>query len=202
MRLRTFALRGLLLPLVAGALLLAACGGDDDSDSSATPGSSGTSTPAPTATPLARVPDPIVVTGDGSPGGGGASEGAATYVVEAGDSLGAIASRFGVSIEVIQQANDIDGVDIFIGQELVIPRGSSAPGGGPGATATPTSSAPSAPSAPSGVDTYTVEAGDTAFGIALQFDTTVEDLATANDMTEDEITDLQIGQVLRLPRPQ
>jgi LysM repeat protein len=51
------------------------------------------------------------------------------------------------------------------------------------------------------VDTYTVQAGDTAFGIALEFDTTVEALAAANNMTEEEITDLQIGQVLQLPRP-
>ena len=46
-----------------------------------------------------------------------------------------------------------------------------------------------------------VEEGDTAFGIALEFDTTVEALAAANGMTEDEITDLQIGQVINLPSP-
>ena len=200
MRMRGFAL-WVLAPLAGAALLLSACGGDDE-DPTSTPGPGGstaTSTPAPTATPFARVPDPIIVTGDGSPGGGGgASEDAVRYTVEAGDSLGAIASRFGVDIEVIQQANDLDGVDIFIGQVLVIPRnGGAGTNGGDGAGASPTST----PTAPSGVDTYTVLEGDTAFGIALQFDVTVEALEEANDVGPGGLDSLQIGQVIRLPRP-
>ena len=39
-----------------------------------------------------------------------------------GDSLGAIASRFGVSIEALQQANGIaDANQIAVGQSLTIP---------------------------------------------------------------------------------
>lgn len=190
MRLRTFSVFAVGASI---ALLAAACSGGDEA--TPTPGPSATSTPAPTATPLATIPEPIIVVGDGSSGSGGATEEAATYVVESGDTLGGIADRFGVDIEVIQAANGLDGVDIFVGQELTIPRSGAAPA----ATSTPAPGATSAP--PSGVDTYTVQPGDTAFGIALEFDTTVEALAAANDMTEDEITDLQIGQVLRLPRP-
>lgn len=192
MRLRTFSILALGGTV---ALLAAACSnGNDDATPTAGPGV--TSTPAPTATPFATVPDPIIVVGDGSSGTGGATEEAATYVVESGDTLGGIADRFGVDIEVIQEANNLDGVDIFVGQELTIPRSGS---GAPTSTSTPAPGSTTTP--PSGVDTYTVQPGDTAFGIALEFDTTVEALAAANDMTEDEITDLQIGQVLRLPRP-
>lgn len=200
MRLRRFALSA-LLPLAAGALLLSACDGDDDPGPTSTASAGGTSTPAPTATPFARVPDPVIVTGDGAPtGGGGSSEDAVTYVVESGDTLGGIADNFGVDIEVIQQANDLDGVDIFIGQELVIPRGGSTPGGNEGDSGDDEPAATSTP--PSGVDTYTVEEGDTAFGIALMFDTSVEDLEEANDVGPGGLDDLQIGQVIRLPRPE
>lgn len=199
MRVRRFALWS-LLPLASGALLLSACRGDDPEATGTPPPGGATSTAAPTATPLARVPDPVIVTGDGSSPGNGSSEGAATYLVEAGDSLGAIAARFGVDIEVIQEANDLDGVDIFIGQELIIPRGNSGSGGS--GTTAPEATATSTPSSPGAGGTYTVEAGDTAFGIALQFDVTVADLAAANDMTEEEMTDLQIGQVIRIPSAQ
>lgn len=195
MRLRSFSV------LILGgslALLAAACSGGGDDSATPTTAPDATSTPAPTATPLATVPDPIIVVGGGSSGSGGATEEAVTYIVESGDSLGGIAARFGVDIEVIQEANDLDGVDIFIGQELTIPRAGST-SGSPGATSTPAAGATTTP--PNGVDTYTVQAGDTAFGIALEFDTTVEALAAANNMTEEEITDLQIGQVLQLPRP-
>lgn len=207
MRLRTFS-------IALGSLLaigvLGACNGGDDGTPTAGSTAVADNTPAPTATALAQVPDPIIVTGGGLPGGGGTEE-AAEYVVEAGDSLGAISSRFGVDADLIREANDIEGDEIFVGQTLLIPRGGSAPSTSSTATATPT------PPADNGGDdddetpggglsedgtTYTVQEGDTAFGIALEFDTTVEALAAANGMTEDEITDLQIGQEIQLPTPQ
>jgi len=44
------------------------------------------------------------------------------YVVRTGDSLSAIAARFGVSPEAIQQANHLTNPDsIYVGQELTIP---------------------------------------------------------------------------------
>ncbi|MQC17771.1 MAG: LysM peptidoglycan-binding domain-containing protein [Chloroflexi bacterium] len=189
MRLRTFALGGALL--VVG--LLSACtGGDDEATPAAT--SVTEATPAPTATPMTRVPDPILVTGTGVPGGGAtATEESVEYVVESGDTIGGIAERFGVDADVIREANDLEGDFINVGQTLIIPRGDAAPSSGDN---------PTAPTTPSDGSTYTVQAGDTAFGIALEFDTTVEALAAANGMTEDEITDLQIGQVINLPSPQ
>ena len=202
MRVRTFA----LLSVLSATAILAGCSGGDDGDSTPSSTAAVASTPAPTATPLARVPDPILVTGTGIPGGGGSSstEESVEYVVEAGDTLGAIAARFGVDADVIREANDIEDDFIFEGQTLVIPRGTTtggSTGGSTGTTSTPTPTPTPSPSTSSG-DTYTVQAGDTAFGIALEFDTTVEALAAANGMTEDEITNLQIGQVINLPSPQ
>lgn len=183
----------------AALALTAACGGgDEDASFTPPPPAGGASTPAPTATPFARVPEPIVVTGSATPDSPGATETGAEYVVEAGDSLAGISARFGVDADVIREANDIDGDDIFIGQTLLIPRGGTSPGEGTGTGSVPT---PEVPNAGSG-DTYVVEQGDTALGIALEFDVTVAALAAANGMTEDEITNLQIGQVINLPRPQ
>jgi len=46
------------------------------------------------------------------------------YVIEQGDTLGAIAIRFGVSVEAIQAANGIDDpTKLRLGQELIIPTG-------------------------------------------------------------------------------
>jgi LysM repeat protein len=44
-----------------------------------------------------------------------------------------------------------------------------------------------------------VQAGDSGFGIALQFDTTLEALAAANGLSVDDLTNLQIGQELLIP---
>jgi membrane-bound lytic murein transglycosylase D len=44
-----------------------------------------------------------------------------TYVVQAGDTLGAIATRFGTTVAAIQAANGLPNTVINIGQVLVIP---------------------------------------------------------------------------------
>ena len=98
---------GLRWALVTAALLLAACRGD---------GSSTQPTPTPDVlvivTPTPGTPKPVTPT----PVAG------RTYVVREGDSLSAIAARFGVTEEELQRANDIvDPNNIDVGQELVIP---------------------------------------------------------------------------------
>lgn len=47
--------------------------------------------------------------------------------------------------------------------------------------------------------TYVIEQFDTLLGVAVQFDTSVEAIMVANDLTEDEL--LQIGQELIIPAP-
>jgi LysM repeat protein len=57
------------------------------------------------------------------------------YVVQAGDSLLAIAGRYGVSIEAIMDANNLTNPDfVFSGQRLVIPRAGAAPTAAPQAS--------------------------------------------------------------------
>ncbi|HYM53506.1 MAG TPA: LysM peptidoglycan-binding domain-containing protein [Candidatus Dormibacteraeota bacterium] len=46
---------------------------------------------------------------------------AQSYVVQEGDTLGAIAARFGTTVEAIQSANGLEGDVINIGQVLIIP---------------------------------------------------------------------------------
>lgn len=66
-----------------------------------------TSAPRPSATPL---PDSI------------------TYTVQAGDMLGAIAERFGVSLDLLVHANDLlDANTLAVGQVLIIPLNGTAP---------------------------------------------------------------------------
>ena len=47
---------------------------------------------------------------------------------------------------------------------------------------------------------YTVEPGDTAYAIALKFGVTVEELASANSMTVEQISALSVGQKLIIPQ--
>jgi LysM repeat protein len=51
-----------------------------------------------------------------------------------------------------------------------------------------------------GEGTYTVQAGDVAYDIALKFGITVEELASANNMTVEQIADLSVGQKLIIPQ--
>jgi LysM repeat protein len=70
--------------------------------------------PPPTATPI-QTRSPRAPTPTPAPQ-------ARTYVVQSGDTLAAIAVRFGTSVEAIQAANGIADTDvILIGQVLVIP---------------------------------------------------------------------------------
>src|SRR5262245_8212366 len=90
---------------IAGTLPASACffGGGDKTVSVNRPNS------IPTATPPASLPEPIVLSGSGSPtagtratGGGTTAGGADSYTVKPGDSLNAIATALGIPTD--QQA--------------------------------------------------------------------------------------------------
>ncbi|MGE3857830.1 MAG: LysM peptidoglycan-binding domain-containing protein [Dehalococcoidia bacterium] len=176
-------------------LLAGILGGCDSGSSTATPTAGATA--IPTAAPFASVPSPTVVTRDpnAAPPTGTATPSPTpvasvaageeqTYTVVDGDVLGRIAARFNVSADAIRELNKLDGDDIRIGQTLRIPVRPQ------GSTTTE-----------NGVTSYIVKPGDTAFGIALEFDTTVEELERANGVAKGGLDDLQLGQVVKLPPP-
>ena len=108
-------LAGLIPTVAAGALL--ACGGDSPLDIAPT------STVAATAVSAQPTQPPAVTaTTAAAPTETPTAGGEQQYVVQAGDSLGAIAAQFGVTIDAIVQANSITDPNLIIpGETLIIP---------------------------------------------------------------------------------
>lgn len=211
--------------LFAAAALLTltvACG---DDDGILKPDESGT--PIATATPYAVQPNVVIVNGSGgtsttgtttggsgtggSATGGGQTGGEVRYVVQAGDTLIALAGRYATTVEAIMTRNNIASAsDLRAGQEIVIPSGQSTVAT-PAATATATRTAtaaatataratPAATSTPGGgQQRYTVQSGDLAGSIAARFGVTLEQLAAANSRTVQSLDQLSIGDVLIIP---
>jgi len=75
---------------------------------------------APTPTVLAA--QPAATEPPAAPPTAAAQQQPTQYVVRAGDTLGSIASRYGVTVKQIQDANDLSGETIFEGQKLKIPQ--------------------------------------------------------------------------------
>ncbi len=71
-----------------------------------------------------------------------------------------------------------------------------------GAIAPPTSTVLPSPTVPPTLTpviiSHVVQAGDTLYDIALQYNTTVEAIREANDLADDVI--LQVGQALKIPQ--
>ena len=103
-----------------------------------------------------------------------------TYTVQKGDTLGAIAQRFGVSLPSLLQANpEITNPNvIYIGQRITLP--------GTG------------PSHNTQSQKYTVKPGDTLSGIAQKFGVGLQSLRQANPQVSDPNM-IYPGQVLTVP---
>ena len=124
-----------------------------------------------------------------SPTAGRPTRSAGAYVVQRGDTLSAIALRYGVTVWAIVEANGLSNANlIYVGQRLVIPSVSIGAGSGAGTTA------PS-PSPATG-KTYVVRRGDNLSQIARRFGTTVAALARLNGIANPSL--IRAGQVLRL----
>lgn len=120
------------------------------------------------------------------------SAGAATvtYRVEAGDTLGQLASRFDTTVELLAEANGIEDVNlIHVGQVLDIPESETGNGSSDGSDGDDGDSNTGT--------TYTVQAGDTLGSIATRFETTVAILAQANRI--ENVNLIRVGQELDIP---
>jgi len=139
----------------------------------------------------------------------------ATYVVQPGDSLSALAQRFGVTREALAAANKISPSSLlYVGQTLTVPAGGQLPA--PTSTPKPpppTNTTVAIPQPPGGTTTavpvnsaataepgtpvkYTVQYGDSLSSIAYKFNTTVEALQASNNI--DDANSLEVGQVLTI----
>ncbi len=107
------------------------------------------------------------------------------YTVKVGDNLWNISRKYGVSVEVIIEVNNLKDKDLLsLGQKLEIP----AIGGG-----ISDSNQKQEPT----IITYTVVKGDTLWSISQRFDVKMTSIISANNLKE--ISRLSIGQKLKLP---
>ena len=105
-----------------------------------------------------------------------------TYVVQSGDTLSGIASRFGTTVQELVQLNDISNPNlIYIGEVLKLPVSNSVKSGA---------------SSKQYQTTYVVQSGDTLSGIAARFGTTVQYLARINGIVNPNL--IYVGQILKI----
>ena len=122
------------------------------------------------------------------------------YVVQPGDTLAIIATRFCLTVEEVQRLNNIVDVDALdVGQELRVPIRE----GGCGVASPDTAEDEGTPDEPQRLpgEIYIVEEGDTLADIAFAFGYTWVDLMNYNGLTEAQAANLQIGQALIIPPP-
>ena len=127
----------------------------------------------------------------------------ATHRVRSGDTLGALARRYGTSVRAIQAANNLGRRTVIgIGQQLRMPTSRAAAAAE--AAAAPVAAAAPEPrvardSAPAerAATTHRVVRGDNLTALARRYGTTVRAIQTANDMGRRTV--INVGRQLRLP---
>lgn len=141
---------------------------------------------ATTPPPVETTPAPVVTTP--APTLTPQATGPTTHIVQAGENLFRIALRYGLTTEVVAQANGITNPAlIYVGQKLAIPA--------PGGTVTPV---PTVTPPPAGnVIVYTVKAGENLFRIALKYNLSYLYLAQYNGIANPNA--IYAGQQIRIP---
>lgn len=113
------------------------------------------------------------------------SEDASTHLIKRGDTLSALAQRYGTTVDTLARLNNIANPDlIYAGESLRLPGSGSLKPGASGTSVV-------------GTQNYVIQRGDTLSALAQRYGTTVAALAKANNI---ENPDLIIeGETLRVP---
>lgn len=98
------------------------------------------------------------------------------YTVQKGDTLYKIANEYGLNVDELITYNNLSSTNLSIGQKLLIPNESMES---------------------SEYDTYIVKAGDSLYRIAINYNTTVDNLMDINNLSTNL---LSIGQKLLVPK--
>lgn len=110
-----------------------------------------------------------------------------SYTVKSGDTLSAIAAKYGTTYQALASANSISNPnDIYVGQVIKLSSAAAA------STNTKTSTS----SASSSTGSYTVKSGDTLYGIALANGLNWQTLAKKNGISDPNV--ILVGQKLSL----
>ena len=123
------------------------------------------------------------------------TSGDTTYTVKAGDTASRIASQFGLTLAQLQSLNKIANINlIFVGQRLIVKRGSNVAVPTVTNTAKP-QSAPQQQQATSGA-VYRVVSGDTMSAIAAKHNMSLSALLNMNGMNASQI--IYVGQSIKV----
>ncbi|MCP4140389.1 MAG: LysM peptidoglycan-binding domain-containing protein [Chloroflexi bacterium] len=128
------------------------------------------SSPSPTAT----IPAPIICP---------APKGWQPYIVQVGETLASLATRYGATTNMLQAANCLVGTDLLPDTQIYVP--------------TVPTLTPIPCGAPSGWISYTVKTGDNLYRIGLAYRVSVSQLQNANCLGYS--TQITVGQKLRVP---
>ncbi len=104
-----------------------------------------------------------------------------TYIVQAGDTLYAIATRYHTTVAVVKQINGLGSDTIVVGQKLSVPSADSI-----------------IAFSPSNASSYIVQNGDTLYRIALRYGVTMRELERLNDLPNPNL--VSVGQAIVIPK--
>lgn len=121
-----------------------------------------------------------------------------SYRVQSGDSLIGLANRYKISLDELAKINNLSKNDnLYLGSVIKIPININLNTNNNNSNHNTTSSNKSNTKVNNKATSYTVRSGDTLIGIANQFGTSAEEIATLNRFSAN--TRLNSGQVIKLP---
>lgn len=117
------------------------------------------------------------------------------YTVQSGDTLSGIALKFSTTSSKLAQLNSISNPNlIYVGQRLLVNQSSSSNSSSSSQSSSATTNTEASAAS------YTVKSGDTLSGIASQYNTTVNQIVSLNQLSNPNL--IYVGQVLKLKNSQ